>query len=272
MGSYILNERKVPYRHLLSQWVPTGIYVAFIQGFGLSPSLRFGDASIFYCNRFYFPQCRHGLAGTPNRVVDMNETSNPKVSLEPWRLLRRLIGEELSMPFVSYGALAGRQCSNGARLAIQYCCFLCNHACRKSFRPGDEPFIFSSAPPRNIRPLLIGSRTYDFRFKHLSEVSCSRCKHFIQCFQNLQICFVFSVLFRSSHLTNPHFLPAFQSIPPTRTGTVNPQNKSVYTIYPANWYTIGILTLPFRNVLAGCVMTSDNQENYKMKTVPGMII
>jgi hypothetical protein len=47
MGSHNLNEREIPYRHPLSQWVPTGIYVAFIQAFGLSPSLRFGDASIF---------------------------------------------------------------------------------------------------------------------------------------------------------------------------------------------------------------------------------
>ena len=54
------------YRHLLSQWIPTGIYVAFIQAFGLSPSLRFGDASIFF-NEIFF--CRHGLAFSPNRVA-----------------------------------------------------------------------------------------------------------------------------------------------------------------------------------------------------------
>jgi hypothetical protein len=49
------------------------------------------------------------------------------------------------------------------------------------------------------------------------------------------------VLFRSSHLTNPHFLPAFRSIPPTRTGTVNPQNKSpihyISRKLVHNWYT-----------------------------------
>ena len=73
------------------------------------------------------------------------------------------------------------------------------------------------------------------RFKHLSGV-------FYDLFCS------FSVLFRSSHLTNPHFLPAFRSIPPTRTGTVNPKTNPYISIYPENWYTIGILTLPFRNV------------------------
>ena len=34
-------------RHLLSQWIPTGIYVVFIQGFALSPSLGFGDVHFF---------------------------------------------------------------------------------------------------------------------------------------------------------------------------------------------------------------------------------
>ena len=77
MGSHNLNEREIPYRHPLSQWVPTGIYVAFIQAFGLSPSLRFGDASIF--------STVQGMAWLPPAKPcpwDMNETSNPKVSLE----------------------------------------------------------------------------------------------------------------------------------------------------------------------------------------------
>jgi hypothetical protein len=77
-------ERKIPYRHLLSQWVPTGIYVVFIQGFALSPSLRFGDASIF-SNEYFFIFHSAGMAWLPPAKPcpwDMNETSNPKVSLE----------------------------------------------------------------------------------------------------------------------------------------------------------------------------------------------
>ena len=60
---------------------------------------------------------------------------------------------------------------------------------------------------------------------------------------NILICSVFSVLFRSSHLTNPHFLPAFQSIPPTRTGTVNPQNKSPIHYISWNRDSCGIVTM-----------------------------
>jgi hypothetical protein len=77
-------ERKIPYRHLLSQWVPTGIYVASIQAFGLSASLRFGDASIFF-NVIFFIFHSAGMAWLPPAKQcpwDMDETSNPKVSLE----------------------------------------------------------------------------------------------------------------------------------------------------------------------------------------------
>ena len=122
MGSHNLNERKIPYRHLLSQWVPTGIYVAFIQAFGLSPSLRFGDASIFsmYINCFYFPPCRHGLAAT-SQTVSVGHERNEQPKGKPrtsWRLLRRLIGESRDpCRFVSYGTLAGCQYSNRACLA-----------------------------------------------------------------------------------------------------------------------------------------------------------
>ena len=84
MGSHNLNERKIPYRHLLSQWGPIGIYVAFIQGFALSPSLRFGDASIFFNEIFFLfstVQAWLGYLTKPCRFWH-GQTSNPKVSLE----------------------------------------------------------------------------------------------------------------------------------------------------------------------------------------------
>ena len=61
--------------------------------------LRFASGThlFFQRNCFYFPQCRHGLAGSakPCRFWH-GQTSNPKVSLRTsWRLLRRLIGENL---------------------------------------------------------------------------------------------------------------------------------------------------------------------------------
>jgi hypothetical protein len=121
MGSHNLNERKIPYRHLLSQWVPIGIYVAFIQGFALSPSLRFGDASIFFDVMFFiFHSARHGLAAT-SQTVSVGHERNEQPKGKPrtsWRLLRRLIGESRDpCRFVSYGTLAGCQYSNRACLA-----------------------------------------------------------------------------------------------------------------------------------------------------------
>jgi hypothetical protein len=93
MGSHNLNERKIPYRHLLSQWVPIGIYVVFIQGFALSPSLRFGDASIFFnVISFIFRSARHGLAAS-SQTVSVGHERNEQPKGKPrtsWRLLRPL--------------------------------------------------------------------------------------------------------------------------------------------------------------------------------------
>jgi hypothetical protein len=134
-----LNETKIPYRHLLPQWVPIGTYNLnwFLQAcmlhlFKASPCpLRFGDASIFFqCNVFYFPQCRHGLA-TSSQTVSVGHERNEQPKNKPrtsWRLLRRLIGESRDpCRFVSYGTLQVANTQTEPALQIQLICFLLNH-------------------------------------------------------------------------------------------------------------------------------------------------
>ena len=122
------------YKHLLSQWVLTGIYVAFIISMDsyrhlccIYSSIRLvhfaslrGRIHFFQCNFFYFQQCRHGLA-TSSQTVSVGHERNEQPKGKPrtsWRLLRRLIGESRDpCRFVSYGTLAGCQYSNRACLA-----------------------------------------------------------------------------------------------------------------------------------------------------------
>ena len=127
------------------------------------------------------------------------------------------------MPSASDGVLAGRQFSTGACHAIQTgdCFFDVISSVRESSRAGGPAFHYFICSCPGIFRSASSYRLHEpttCRFKHLSGV-----------FYNL-FC-SFSVLFGSSHLTKPHFLPAFQSIPPTRTGTVNPQNKSPILLY-----------------------------------------
>ena len=199
--------------------------------------LRFASGThlFFQCNCFYFPQCRHGLAAT-SQTVSVGHERNEQPKGKPrtsWRLLRRLIGESRDpCRFVSYGTLAGCQYSNRACLANPINLLFVEPWVWiwKSFRARPKFHVLILLLPRNIpiRLFLSASRTYNLPvqafIRSILYLFCS-----------------FSVLFRSSHLTNPHFLPAFQSIPPTRTGTVNPQNKSVYLYISRklvhNWYT-----------------------------------
>jgi hypothetical protein len=56
-------------------------------------------------------------------------------------------------------------------------------------------------------------------------------------------------LFRSSHLTNPHFLPAFQSIPTYSHREGEPTKQIAYTLYIQKIGTqLVYQTLTFRNV------------------------
>jgi hypothetical protein len=67
--------------HLLSQWGPTGIYVAFIQAFGLSlPSV--GTHLFFQCIFCIFHSA--GMAWLSHQTVSVGHERNeqPKVSLE----------------------------------------------------------------------------------------------------------------------------------------------------------------------------------------------
>ena len=156
MGSHNLNERKIPYRHLLSQWVPTGIYYlnGFLQAsmlhlFKASPCpLRFASGThlFFQCNFFYFPQCRHGLAAT-SQTVSVGHERNEQPKGKPrtsWRLLRRLIGESRDpCRFVSYGTLQVANTQTEPALQIQLICFLLNHEYKSGSPFGPDPsFMF----------------------------------------------------------------------------------------------------------------------------------
>jgi hypothetical protein len=89
--------------------------------------------------------------------------------------------------------------------------------------------------PRNIpiRLFLSASRTYNLpvqAFIRSNWITVGTVSIVSQFIKYTYLFCVVSVLFRSLHLTAPHFLPAFQSIPPTRTGTVN-LKQIAYTLY-----------------------------------------